>query len=125
MYYVEYMYCQNIRFGRNYICFFNDLLLCRSKTACDQASLGIAALFGPTHSQTIARHMNALCQTLEIPHLEARLDPNGEKVKMFAFIRYNKNIYEIIFILSNENRIFSFHFLTTSSSSPTLLFTHR
>jgi len=42
-------------------------------TVCNQASLGVAAIFGP-RSPSIASYINSMCNTLEVPHVEARLD---------------------------------------------------
>ena len=42
-------------------------------TACNQAGLGVAAVFGPRTS-SLASHINSMCNTLEVPHLEARLE---------------------------------------------------
>ncbi|XP_025205516.1 glutamate receptor ionotropic, kainate 2 isoform X1 [Melanaphis sacchari] len=43
------------------------------KTACKQLDLGIAALFGPSNSY-LASHLQSMCDTLDLPHIEARLD---------------------------------------------------
>ena len=37
--------------------------------ACNQAGLGVASIFGP-QSQTLASHINSMCNTLEIPYIE-------------------------------------------------------
>ena len=42
--------------------------------ACNQAGLGVAAIFGPLFSP-LARHINSMCNTLEVPHIEYRMEP--------------------------------------------------
>jgi len=43
-------------------------------SVCNQASLGVAAIFGP-RSAGLAGYINSMCNTLEVPHIEARLEP--------------------------------------------------
>ncbi|KAI5699759.1 hypothetical protein M8J75_008315 [Diaphorina citri] len=44
-----------------------------SKRVCHLLRTGVAAVFGPQSSQT-ASHVQAICDTMEIPHLETRWD---------------------------------------------------
>lgn len=46
---------------------------CHLFSACNQAGLGVAAVFGPKTSM-LASHINSMCNTLEVPHLESRLE---------------------------------------------------
>jgi len=41
--------------------------------ACDQVRFGVQALFGPT-DPNLGNHIHSVCDTLDIPHLEVRLD---------------------------------------------------
>ena len=57
---------------------------------CNQASLGVAAIFGP-RSASIASYINSMCNTLEVPHVEARLDasrPAGGSQHVFSLNVY-------------------------------------
>ncbi len=58
-------------------------------SACNQAGLGIAAIFGPQNPD-IAGHINSMCNTLEIPHIEVRLEPerNSEQLPLFSMNVY-------------------------------------
>ena len=38
------------------------------------ARLGVAAIFGP-QSEISANHVRSMCQTLKIPHIQTRWDP--------------------------------------------------
>lgn len=42
-------------------------------TVCSLLRLGIAAVFGPQSAQ-ISSHVQSICDTMEIPHLETRWD---------------------------------------------------
>ncbi|XP_065574755.1 glutamate receptor ionotropic, kainate 2-like isoform X15 [Artemia franciscana] len=44
-----------------------------SKTACKQISNGVQAVFGPS-DPLLGAHIQSICDALEIPHLESRLD---------------------------------------------------
>ena len=52
-------------------------------TACNQAGLGVAAIFGPKNHD-IAGHINSMCNTLEIPHIEVRLEPHTDEYQLFS-----------------------------------------
>jgi len=54
---------------------------------CNQASLGVAAIFGP-RSPSIASYINSMCNTLEVPHVEARLDPRSGAGHVFSLNVY-------------------------------------
>jgi hypothetical protein len=47
------------------------LFLCH--TVCHLLRSGVAAIFGPQSGQT-ASHVQSICDTMEIPHLETRWD---------------------------------------------------
>ncbi|XP_064413496.1 glutamate receptor ionotropic, kainate 1 [Latimeria chalumnae] len=42
-----------------------------SRRACDQLSLGIAAVFGPSHSSSVSA-VQSICNALEVPHVQTR-----------------------------------------------------
>ncbi|XP_039584123.1 glutamate receptor ionotropic, kainate 2 isoform X3 [Passer montanus] len=42
-----------------------------SKKACDQLSLGVAAIFGPSHSSS-ANAVQSICNALGVPHIQTR-----------------------------------------------------
>ncbi|XP_054556312.1 glutamate receptor ionotropic, kainate 1 isoform X2 [Talpa occidentalis] len=42
-----------------------------SRRACDQLALGVAALFGPTHSSSVSA-VQSICNALEVPHIQTR-----------------------------------------------------
>ncbi|XP_031356656.1 uncharacterized protein LOC116180686 [Photinus pyralis] len=44
-----------------------------SKKACSQVQLGVQAVFGPS-DPLLGAHIHSICDALDIPHLEARLD---------------------------------------------------
>ncbi|XP_074099238.1 kainate-type ionotropic glutamate receptor subunit 1D isoform X7 [Cotesia typhae] len=44
-----------------------------SKRVCHLLSIGVAAIFGPQNAHT-ASHVQSICDTMEIPHLETRWD---------------------------------------------------
>lgn len=44
-----------------------------SSAVCHLLRSGVAAIFGPQSSQT-ASHVQSICDTMEIPHLETRWD---------------------------------------------------
>ncbi|XP_046435177.1 glutamate receptor ionotropic, kainate 2-like [Neodiprion fabricii] len=44
-----------------------------SQSVCALANTGVAAIFGPSNKVT-ARHVQSMCDTMEIPHIEARWD---------------------------------------------------
>lgn len=40
-------------------------------TACDQLSLGVVAIFGPSHSSS-SNAVQSICNALEVPHIQVR-----------------------------------------------------
>lgn len=42
-----------------------------SSAACDQLSLGVAAIFGPSHSSS-ANAVQSICNALGVPHIQTR-----------------------------------------------------
>ncbi|KAL2096616.1 hypothetical protein ACEWY4_008764 [Coilia grayii] len=42
-----------------------------SRRACDQLSLGVAAVFGPSHSSSVSA-VQSICNALEVPHIQTR-----------------------------------------------------
>lgn len=50
------------------------------KTVCSQLNAGAQAIFGPCSDAILASHVQSICDALDIPHLEWRLDyGNGGK----------------------------------------------
>ncbi|XP_047731379.1 glutamate receptor ionotropic, kainate 1 isoform X7 [Prionailurus viverrinus] len=41
------------------------------RIACDQLALGVAALFGPSHSSSVSA-VQSICNALEVPHIQTR-----------------------------------------------------
>ncbi|XP_064104775.1 glutamate receptor ionotropic, kainate 2-like [Macrobrachium nipponense] len=48
-----------------------------SKKACEQINFGVQAVFGPS-DPLLGSHIQSICDALDIPHLEARLDLEPE-----------------------------------------------
>ena len=46
-------------------------------TACEQINFGVQAVFGPS-DPLLGSHIQSICDALDIPHLEARLDLEPE-----------------------------------------------
>lgn len=44
---------------------------CPPSAACDQLSLGVAAIFGPSHSSS-ANAVQSICNALGVPHIQTR-----------------------------------------------------
>ena len=44
---------------------------CLWTSACDQLALGVAALFGPSHSSSVSA-VQSICNALEVPHIQTR-----------------------------------------------------
>ncbi|XP_066156860.1 glutamate receptor ionotropic, kainate 2 isoform X1 [Euwallacea fornicatus] len=54
-----------------------------SKKACRQMEFGVQAIFGPT-DPVLGAHIQSICEALEVPHLEARIDfePTSKKLSI-------------------------------------------
>ncbi|XP_048512589.1 glutamate receptor ionotropic, kainate 2-like [Athalia rosae] len=67
-----------------------------SRDVCDLADSGVAALFGPQNKIT-ARHVQTMCDTLEIPHIAARLDVQQSRgnglVNMYPYSQTLSMVY--------------------------------
>ncbi|XP_074105438.1 glutamate receptor ionotropic, kainate 2 isoform X2 [Cotesia typhae] len=48
-----------------------------SKKACQQVKFGVQAIFGPS-DPILGQHIHSICDALDIPHLEVRLDLDSE-----------------------------------------------
>ncbi|KAF2357618.1 Ionotropic glutamate receptor L-glutamate and glycine-binding domain [Trinorchestia longiramus] len=57
-----------------------------SKRACEQIQYGVQAVFGPSDG-LLASHIQSICDALDIPHLESRLDLEPE------FKEFSINLY--------------------------------
>lgn len=55
-------------------------------TACQQVKYGVQAVFGPS-DPILGQHIHSICDALDIPHLEARLDLDAE-AKEFSINLY-------------------------------------
>lgn len=55
-------------------------------TACQQVKYGVQAVFGPS-DPILGQHIHSICDALDIPHLEARLDLDTE-AKEFSINLY-------------------------------------
>ncbi|XP_063812491.1 glutamate receptor ionotropic, kainate 1 isoform X1 [Pseudophryne corroboree] len=54
-----------------------------SRRACDQLALGVAALFGPSHSSSVSA-VQSICNALEVPHIQTRWKhPSVDNKDMF------------------------------------------
>ncbi|XP_063984927.1 glutamate receptor ionotropic, kainate 2-like isoform X3 [Diachasmimorpha longicaudata] len=51
-----------------------------SKKACQQVKFGVQAVFGPS-DPILGQHIHSICDALDIPHLEVRLDLDAEAKK--------------------------------------------
>ena len=56
-------------------------------TACNQAGLGVAAVFGP-RSNVLASHVNSMCSSLEVPHVEVRLEPQVYRIILNSILTF-------------------------------------
>lgn len=54
--------------------------------ACQQVKYGVQAVFGPS-DPILGQHIHSICDALDIPHLEARLDLDTE-AKEFSINLY-------------------------------------
>ena len=61
---------------------------------CNQASLGVAAIFGPK-STSLAGYINSMCSTLEIPHIEARLEPKTDRERQIFSINVHPQAMQL------------------------------
>ncbi|GFT22190.1 transposable element Tcb2 transposase [Trichonephila clavipes] len=57
-----------------------------SQGSCQQVNSGVSAIFGP-QNPLLGSHIQSLCDALDIPHIEARLDVESE-VKEFSINLY-------------------------------------
>ncbi|KAF3839380.1 hypothetical protein F7725_018097 [Dissostichus mawsoni] len=51
--------------------FISQALFSYSSVACDQLSLGVVAIFGPSHSSS-SNAVQSICNALEVPHVQVR-----------------------------------------------------
>ncbi|XP_074662536.1 glutamate receptor ionotropic, kainate 2-like [Tubulanus polymorphus] len=65
------------------------------RKACHLLNRGVVALFGPQESQ-MATHVNSICNALDVPHFEARLETRSDLRKIFSI-----NLYPEADILAN------------------------
>ncbi|XP_049838254.1 glutamate receptor ionotropic, kainate 2-like isoform X4 [Schistocerca gregaria] len=65
-----------------------------SKKACQQVRFGVQAVFGPS-DPLLGAHIHSICDALDIPHLEARLDLDTE------YKEFSINLYPSQSLLNN------------------------
>lgn len=51
--------------------FYSDISPRLLSPACDQLSLGVVAIFGPSHSSS-SNAVQSICNALEVPHIQVR-----------------------------------------------------
>lgn len=51
--------------------------------ACRQLEFGVQAIFGPTEP-VLGAHIQSICEALDVPHVEARLDLEPHAPKQFS-----------------------------------------
>lgn len=66
---------------------------------CQMTRFGVAAIFGP-QSDVSADHVQSMCQTLKIPHIQTRWDPSSRPADD---IDKNANITNIEIVISKES----------------------
>lgn len=66
-------------------------------SACHQLGGGVSAIFGPQDAM-LSGHIQSLCDALDIPHIEARIDIEQE-IKEFSI-----NLYPTPIMLGNAIR---------------------
>lgn len=98
-----------------------------SKRVCHLLRTGVAAVFGPQSSQT-ASHVQAICDTMEIPHLETRWDYRLRRESCLVNLYPHPNTLSKVcpffksLILFCASVILSFLRLTTKETSMRLKF---
>lgn len=55
-------------------------------SACNQVQYGVQAVFGPS-DPLLGAHIHSICDALDIPHLEARLDLDSD-IREFSINLY-------------------------------------
>ncbi|GAB6033600.1 hypothetical protein CHUAL_013605 [Chamberlinius hualienensis] len=60
------------------------------KKVCSLVRLGVSAIFGPT-DPTMAKHVQSICNALDIPHIEARMDLESDDYNEFSVNLYPSN----------------------------------
>lgn len=67
---------------------------------------GVAGIFGP-QDKSIAEHVQSICDTIEMPHISVRWDPQetrGKTVNLYphantlSLVRFNISFYNIFFL---------------------------
>lgn len=90
------------------------------RLVCTMVGEGVAGIFGP-QDKSIAEHVQSICDTLEMPHISVRWDPQeirGKTVNLYphantlSLVRsfYNRFFFFFIFLVLYFLLIFFFSF---------------
>lgn len=76
--------------------------------ACLQVDFGIQAIFGPT-DPLLGSHIQSICEALDIPHVEARLDfdtaPKEFSINLHPAQKFMNNAYKDLIIYLNWTKV--------------------
>lgn len=76
--------------------------------ACRQIENGIQAIFGPS-DQLLGSHIQSICEALDIPHLEARLDSDVQSkefsINLHPSQHHMNNAYRDLMIYLNWTKV--------------------
>ncbi|XP_063698938.1 glutamate receptor ionotropic, kainate 2 [Culicoides brevitarsis] len=79
-----------------------------SKKACLQVEFGIQAIFGP-NDPLLGSHIQSICEALDIPHIEARLDfdttPKEFSINLHPAQKFMNNAYKDLIIYLNWTKV--------------------
>lgn len=79
-----------------------------SLAACLQIDFGIQAIFGPT-DPLLGSHIQSICEALDIPHVEARLDfdtsPKEFSINLHPAQKFMNNAYKDLIIYLNWTKV--------------------
>ncbi|XP_033226294.1 glutamate receptor ionotropic, kainate 2-like isoform X2 [Belonocnema kinseyi] len=79
-----------------------------SKKACQQVKFGVQAIFGPSNP-ILGQHIHSICDALDIPHLEARLDLDTEakefSINLHPAQTLLNNAYQDVMAFLNWTRV--------------------
>ena len=76
--------------------------------ACQQVKFGVQAIFGPSNP-ILGQHIHSICDALDIPHLEARVDLDTD-VKEFSINLHPaqtllNNAYQDVMVFLNWTKV--------------------
>lgn len=77
-------------------------------SACQQVKFGVQAIFGPSNP-ILGQHIHSICDALDIPHLEARLDLDTEakefSINLHPAQTLLNNAYQDVMAFLNWTRV--------------------